>query len=259
MRKCKGCNKEKELNENNFTIRSDNGRFYWKCNICKNKREAENYKNPKIKTTEQFIKEASELHCGTYSYSKSEDIGAHDKVIITCNIHGDFEQTPRNHLFGKGGKGQGCTQCMNISAHDALRLTNEDIDNYSRSNNRNIKRLGDYKNNSSTKIKWQCLSCDNMWNTTYGVIKQGCGCPKCNDTKLTNKDIDDHLIANNIEIKRIDNYPANIFIKINWQCLRCGNIWLAQPCEIIRNGHTKKGGGSGCPECARNKNEKIVG
>jgi very-short-patch-repair endonuclease len=61
-----------------------------------------------------------------------------------------------------------------------------------------------------------------------------------------------------LPLKRIDKY-INAYTKINWQCLQCNYIWLAQPGEITRQGHTKNGGGSGCPECARGKNEKRVG
>lgn len=60
----------------------------------------------KRKTTEEFIKEATEVHSDRYLYDKSLYKNAHAKLIITCPIHGDFEQAPHEHL-----KGQGCPRC----------------------------------------------------------------------------------------------------------------------------------------------------
>ncbi len=56
------------------------------------------------KTTDEFIAEATELHKGKYSYAKTTYTSRWDKVIIGCEVHGDFEQAPANHLQGKGCK-----------------------------------------------------------------------------------------------------------------------------------------------------------
>src|ERR1700722_2142521 len=212
-------------------------------------------KNMKKKTTKQFIDEAILLHSGRYIYLKTIYSNAHDKVIITCQIHGDFKQTPRNHLFGRNGKGQGCHKCMLIEKADNIRLTNEEIDQYLIDNDITIKRIGNYIN-SAIHLNWKCLLCDNVWSSVPNSIRQGIGCPKCNDTKLNNKDIDDYIFIHTLQLKRIDDY-INIYTKINWQCLVCNYIWLAQPCEIKRKGLCRDG--SGCPECSRGKNEKRVG
>jgi hypothetical protein len=47
------------------------------------------------------------IHGDKYSYEKVVYIGALDKITITCPKHGDFTQTPSNHL-----KGQGCKSCQ---------------------------------------------------------------------------------------------------------------------------------------------------
>ena len=59
------------------------------------------------KTTEQFILDASSTHNNFYTYLKTIYTGVQNKVIITCPIHGDFLQTPTNHL-----KGGGCVNCV---------------------------------------------------------------------------------------------------------------------------------------------------
>lgn len=58
------------------------------------------------KTTKQFILEAKKKHDDKYDYSKVEYINISTKVCIICPEHGEFWQTPSNHL-----QGQGCKQC----------------------------------------------------------------------------------------------------------------------------------------------------
>lgn len=55
---------------------------------------------------DQFIENARKEHGDTYDYSKTEYKFAHDKVIITCREHGEFEQVASSHASGKG-----CPQC----------------------------------------------------------------------------------------------------------------------------------------------------
>ena len=54
----------------------------------------------KISTSEWVIK-ANKIHKNEYSYLLTEYTGAKNKIKIICKIHGEFEQTPSNHLQGK--------------------------------------------------------------------------------------------------------------------------------------------------------------
>ncbi len=45
---------------------------------------------------EKFIEESKKVHNNFYNYDKVDYRGKDVKVIITCPIHGDFEQTPPN-------------------------------------------------------------------------------------------------------------------------------------------------------------------
>ena len=63
------------------------------------------------KTIEEFVAQARARHGDTYDYSKVKYISGHKKVIIVCPVHGDFEQTPNNHLSGGSSKGAGCLKC----------------------------------------------------------------------------------------------------------------------------------------------------
>jgi len=58
--------------------------------------------------TEEFIQKAIVVHGDKYDYSKTEYIKSNQKVIIICREHGEFLQTPNNHL-----KKHGCRLCAN--------------------------------------------------------------------------------------------------------------------------------------------------
>ena len=53
---------------------------------------------------EQFIKIHHINNIPKYNYDKFVYVNAHTKSIITCPIHGDFEQTPDAHKTGSGCK-----------------------------------------------------------------------------------------------------------------------------------------------------------
>ena len=58
-------------------------------------------------TTEEFIEMANIIHVNKYDYSKVEYINTDTKVCIICPEHGEFWQTPHNHI----GSRQGCPNC----------------------------------------------------------------------------------------------------------------------------------------------------
>jgi hypothetical protein len=59
-------------------------------------------------TTQQFIQKAKDVHGDKYDYSKVEYMNYHNKINISCNIHGLFIQTSGGHLSGRG-----CIKCSN--------------------------------------------------------------------------------------------------------------------------------------------------
>lgn len=60
-----------------------------------------------IKTKETFIAEAKKIHGDKYIYTNLEYKGATVDACFICPKHGEFWQTPQNHL-----KGHGCKKCM---------------------------------------------------------------------------------------------------------------------------------------------------
>ena len=71
----------------------------------------------KKKTTERFIEEVKGIHGDKYDYSKVEYKGINENVCIICPKHGEFWQTPSNHL-----KGCGCQKCKSSHLEREFRL-----------------------------------------------------------------------------------------------------------------------------------------
>lgn len=72
------------------------------CWKCYNKRTSERL----FYNKEKFIELARKKHGDKYDYSKVNYVDSKTKVMITCPVHGDFEQVPSEHLSGKG-----CYKC----------------------------------------------------------------------------------------------------------------------------------------------------
>lgn len=67
-------------------------------------------------TTEEFIEKAKAVHEDRYDYSKVDYKNTATKVCIICREHGEFWQTPNNHLFGAG-----CPTCPQSNLEGEVR------------------------------------------------------------------------------------------------------------------------------------------
>ena len=141
----------------------------WGCKICGG--------NNKL-TTEEFIIKANKIHNNGYNYSKVNYIGSHDKIVITCSIHGDFKQKPNNHLNGAN-----CPKCGNISQQKNKTLTNL---NFIKKANYVHKNKYDYSktiySKSRNRIKIICPKHE-IFIQNAGSHLSGHGCPNCNESK----------------------------------------------------------------------------
>jgi hypothetical protein len=68
--------------------------------------------------TDIFVDKSNKKHNKKYDYTKSVYTKPHDKLIITCPIHGDFRQNAYQHLAG-----QGCAKCANqfSTQHESIK------------------------------------------------------------------------------------------------------------------------------------------
>lgn len=72
------------------------------CPMCSKERRSKE----RALTNDEFIKRANVIHGSKYDYSKTNYINIDTKVCIICPEHGEFWQTPANHL-----RGQSCPKC----------------------------------------------------------------------------------------------------------------------------------------------------
>ena len=131
--------------------------------------------NQKISTS-QFIKKAKNIHGLKYNYDKVSYINNKINVTINCKIHGDFLQTPLNHI-----KCQGCPQCgILVAAAKHVKPINDFVekaktvhgDKYDYSN---AKHFG----NRNIKVFIECLKCNKIFEQSPANHLRGAGCPDC--------------------------------------------------------------------------------
>lgn len=81
-----------------------------KCGILKRAKN-QSYDN------ESFIEILQKVHNGKYIYTKATLNGnLHNRITITCPIHGDFEQIAQSHL-----NGHGCPKCQSSHLEEEIK------------------------------------------------------------------------------------------------------------------------------------------
>jgi Zn finger protein HypA/HybF involved in hydrogenase expression len=125
------------------------------------------------------ISDFKKIHGDKYDYSLMNYIDCKSKIKIICKIHGVFEQTPINHISGKGC--YLCSKTKKLSLNEFINKSKQiHGDKYDYS-------LVNYKNNN-TKVQIICK--------IHGVFEQtpmkhlrGQQCPKCSGKYKTTKEL----------------------------------------------------------------------
>jgi hypothetical protein len=185
-------------------------------------------------TTEEFIEKSRKIHGGKYDYSLVDYKNNRTKVTIICPIHGEFKQTPSDHL-----RGCGCSECSGTKKKNTETFIQEAKvihgDRYDYS-------LVDYKN-VKTKVEIICK--------IHGKFKQrpkdhleGAGCPECSGTKKKNTETfiqeAKALYGDFYDYSRVD-YKNNC-TKVELVCNNCGYAFQTIPNSFLS--------ARGCPYCA---------
>ena len=205
---------------------------------------------PKKSNREEFIEKAKQVHGNKYDYSQTDYNGNHKKVKIICPIHGEFEQTPGNHLTGSG-----CKECGLKTGTDKHRKKLEDFINSAKKvhGNKYDYSLVDYKTNK-TKIKIIC--------PIHGEFEQrpqnhlwGEGCKACGYEKVARKLSGLENPDNTLEKDFIDN--AKVVHNNKYDYSNVNYIGLKKKVKIICPIHgqfeqTPQNhlSGAECPKCA---------
>jgi len=192
-----------------------------------------------------FIEKARKVHGDKYDYSKVEYHNNHEKVCIICPEHGEFWQTPKNHL-----KGCNCPKCSNV-----YKMSNEEWIEKAR------KIHGDKYDYSKThyvsnklKVKIICPEHGEFEQIANNHIK-GEGCILCrndNMSKQRRMSIDSFILK--AKLAHGDKYD---YSKVNYinnstkVCIICpihGEFWKTP------NNHIN---GQGCKLCKIQENKKL--
>lgn len=127
-------------------------------------------------TIQDFIKKSNKIHKNKYDYSQIKYKGLKIKINIICQVHGEFSQTPSEHISGRG-----CNKCGYLSMSDKQKIGNEE---FIKRSNKTHKKKYDYSLidyfNYKTKVKIIC-PIHGLFNQRAGRHYEGSGCPKCSE------------------------------------------------------------------------------
>lgn len=188
--------------------------------------------------TDSFIARAIKKHGDLYVYEKTKYINSLEKITIICRKHGEFYQSPANHLSGNG-----CPSCC------GKRKTTDQV----------IKELIDKRGdrydyslvvyNKNEKLSIICRK-HGIFKQKYWNHMKGHNCPVCNNESRNNKNrfkIEDLIhVFNEIHDSKYD-YSRSVYVNID------------TPIEIVcpihgsfnQTPYHHKKQKSGCPKCTK--------
>ena len=211
------------------------------CKKCAN----EKLYNERHKNNEQFIKDSKKIHGNKYDYSKVNYVNSFTKVCIICPEHGEFWQTPANHLSGKG-----CIICGRNSSDSKKRSNKSEFIEKAKEvhNNRYEYSKVEYIN-ALTKV---CIICPEHgeFMQTPNTHLDGHGCPKCG----INRAAAQKTMSTEEFIERAKTVHGN---KYNYSKTKYKNTNEKVTIICPKHGEFKQTpsihlNGCGCPKCAGN-------
>lgn len=190
-------------------------------------------------TKDEWIERAKNIHNDKFDYSKVNYINSRTKVLIGCNIHGEFSQLANSHL-----QGNGCPICAKsaktIDKDTFVKQAKEKHGNKYEYSKVNYKKITD-------KVCIICPEHGEFWQQAKSHL-YGVGCPICsgNYKKDTNMFIKQSKVihGNKYNYSLCEYINDNTKVKII--CNKHG-IFEQRPNHHLR--------GIGCPLCGR----EIIG
>lgn len=204
----------------------------------------------RIMNTSLFIEKSKKVHNGFYNYDKVLYISNKTMVIITCPYHGDFKQTPNNHLTGYS-----CIKCSIFSRKNKRKMNNFIYISKSKFFDKFNYNEVEYINNS-TNIKLKCNIHGEILTTPSVHLKSKTGCPKCSTDNVSNSqksNLLDLIFRFNDKHKNRYNYEKVNYISCNKKieiiCNKHGSFWQSSK-QHLR--------GDGCPSCCVSNGEYVI-
>ena len=205
------------------------------------------------KTNQKFIEEVKEIHGNKYDYSKFNYASNREIGIIICPIHGEFHQSPRNHL-----NGHGCKKCGAEASKNNGRKTTKNFIEESK------KVHGDKYNydkvnyiNAFIPVEIYCSNCEKYFTQIPRNHLKGHGCKTCGNQiisrKMTSSTEEFIMKANKIHGNKYNyskvNYTHNR-IKVEIICKTCNQQFKQEPVSHLV--------GCGCPHCQCSETQKEL-
>lgn len=196
-------------------------------------------------STSKFVEKAIKVHGDKFDYHKVEYVGSHIKVCIVCPEHGEFLQTPTNHLTGYG-----CMKCTWKYKRGKYRLTT--LETFLKQAKEIHGDRYDYSEvewtNTYTPITIICPVHGKFNQVPQNHVRLRCGCRKC---------------GRQIAKEKVNKYNTTYFLKhakkahgdrydySNTQCLNATDkVEIICPAHGMftqnANQHLQ---GHGCPKC----------
>ncbi len=129
-----------------------------------------------------FIDKANKVHKNQYDYSKVIYSSCDNNVIIICSQHGEYKQTPYNHINME----HGCSKC----AINQSRMEQKEFIDKCMSIHGNQYDYSDTKYEiSRNKIRIYCNSCQTYFSQSPQSHVKGIGCLKCSKKQYSKMQI----------------------------------------------------------------------
>lgn len=156
-------------------------------------------KNNKMLNLDDFINISNAKYSNFFNYSKFIYKNSMTKGIIICPIHGEFEQTPSNHINGKM-----CLKCSDKKNNIKIRNIHSMTEYANNIHNNKYDYSMSIYINMKTKIKILCPEHGVFEQIPDNHISKKQGCPHCKSSKgetMVKK------ILNELGYKFIEEYP----------------------------------------------------
>lgn len=154
---------------------------------------------PQKSTTAEFIAKAKAIHGDRYDYSLVDYKRSRIKVKIICKEHGVFEQTPNNHLNGKG-----CEKCVRpnlgiTTAGYIAKAKEVHCNRYDYSKTEYVKM--------AERITITCPEHGDFFVMAQNHLA-GQGCPKCKSERQRKRIEDAIIVKCDYEIRDVAGYEG---------------------------------------------------
>lgn len=134
-----------------------------------------------LRTFETLELELQKIHSNKYTYNNAIFINVRTPMLITCDVHGDFLQRPRDHK-----RGQGCKKCFE-HANAANRVKDISIlkDELSSIDRFTYPELTfDTNIKSHDKVLAKCVECGTeKYHKVCHILTGHAGCNACSKSK----------------------------------------------------------------------------